>query len=112
VLGDGFGDVWDRIMQRLDETEDQMKMEDIPLDWYSTLLNGSAAGTKDENGITGADLRNFNSLPAAIQTAVASGASSGVSGIKVTLDGAAVGRLVAPYVSEIIGSQIVAARNQ
>lgn len=112
ALGDGFGDVWDRILQRLDETEDQMEMEDIPLDWYSTLLNGSAAGTKDENGITGADLRNFNSLPAAIQTAVASGASSGVSGIKVTLDGATVGRLVAPYVSEIIGSQIVAARNQ
>ena len=46
-----------------------------------------------------------------MQSAVASGAASGVSGIKVTLDGTTVGRLVAPVVSEIIGGQIVAARN-
>ena len=112
VLGDGFGDVWDRIMQKLDETEDQTSLEDLPLDWYTSLTGGSGADTKNENGITGADLRNFNGLPALMQSAVASGAASGVSGIKVTLDGTTVGRLVAPVVSEIIGGQIVAARNQ
>ena len=111
VLGDGFGDVWDRIMQKLDETEDQTSLEDLPLDWYTSLTGGSGADTKNENGITGADLRNFNGLPALMQSAVASGAASGVGNIKVTLDGTTVGRLVAPVVSEIIGGQIVAARN-
>lgn len=111
ALGDDFDAVWDRILQRLDETEDQNELEDLPYDWWMTTTGGNGTETKNENGITGADLRNFNGLPAAIQTAAASGVSSGVSGIKVTLDGATVGRLVAPYVSEIIGSQIVAARN-
>lgn len=111
VLGDDFDAVWDRILQRLDETENQNELEDLPYDWWMTTTGGNATETKNENGITGADLRNFNGLPAAIQTAVASGASSGVSGIKVTLDGATVGRLVAPYVSEIIGAQIISARN-
>ena len=111
ALGDGFSEVWDRILQKLDETENQNELEDLPYDWWMTTTGGSATETKNENGITGADLRNFNGLPAAIQAAAASGVSSGVSGIKVTLDGATVGRLVAPYVSEIIGSQIVAARN-
>ena len=112
ALGDDFDAVWDRIQQRLDETENQNELEDLPYDWWMTTTGGNATETKNENGITGADLRNFNGLPAAIQGAAASGVASGVSGIKVTLDGQTVGRLVAPYVSEIIGSQIVAARNQ
>lgn len=111
VFGDDFADVFYRITEKLNEMDNPTQLEDLPYDWWMATTGGNATETKNENGITGADLRNFNGLPAAIQGAAASGVASGVSGIKVTLDGATVGRLVAPYVSEIIGAQIISARN-
>ena len=55
--------------------------------------------------VGGMDLRKFNGLPSELQTAVQRGAASGVSGIRVQMDGATVGRLVAPTVSAWIGER-------
>ena len=107
VFGDDFGDVWDRIIQKLDETKDQTKLEDLPEDWYRTTGNWGGSGTANENGITSTDLQGFRGLPANIQVAVQKGAAAGVSGIKVNLDGRTVGELVAPYVSAAIARDIV-----
>ena len=55
--------------------------------------------------VGGMDLRKFNGLPSELQAAVQRGAASGVSGIRVQMDGATVGRLVAPTVSAWIGER-------
>ena len=44
---------------------------------------------------------------AAVQAGASAGSAAGVSGIQVLLDGAAVGRLVAPYVSQTIARDII-----
>ena len=106
VFGDDFGNVWDSIIAKLDEMgEKQLKMEDIPQSWWLNGDQWSNTG-KEQDGITSGDLANFNSLPGQIQKATKEGAAAGVSGIKVTMDGATVGRLVAPYVSQIIARDI------
>ena len=107
TFGDDFGDVWDRIIQKLDETKDQTNLEDLPEDWYRTTGSWGNTGIANENGITSTDLQGFRGLPANIQTAVQKGAAAGVSGIKVNLDGRTVGELVAPYVSVAIARDIV-----
>ena len=102
TLGEDFGAVWDSIMSKLDELgEKQMGMEDLPADWWSNVMNGGNTG-----GLKSEDLSGFRSLPGQMRAAVASGAATGVSGIRVQMDGATVGRLVAPYVSAIIAADI------
>lgn len=61
-----------------------------------------------QDGITGADLRNFQGLPGLIAAAAQNGVAAGVSGLRVEMDGATVGWLVAPYVSEMIARDITA----
>ena len=107
VFGDDFGDVWDRIIQKLDETENQAKLEDLPEDWWRTTgswgeSGSGSGGTADENGITSSDLQGFRGLPAQMQSAV----QKGVSGMKVEIDGQTAGRILAPYVSEEIAKSI------
>ena len=102
VFGEQAGDVFDRIIQKLDELDDQTKLEDIPEDWYRTTGNWNDTG----DSITGSDLRNFRGLPANMAAAVQKGAAAGVAGIQVRLDGRTVGELVAPYVSAVIARDI------
>ena len=108
VFGDGFGDVWDRIIQKLDETEDQTKLEDIPMDWWMSLggWNSGSTGGED-NGVTGADLEGFRGLPANMEAAARKGVAAGVKGLRVEIDGQAAGRILAPYVSQEIARSIV-----
>jgi hypothetical protein len=61
----------------------------VPADWWKNLL-------------TSDDISFFRSLPEQMTTAVA----AGVSGIQVVLDGASVGYMVAPYVSQQIARSI------
>ena len=103
VFGDKAGEVFDRIIQKLDEMDDQTKLEDIPEDWWRTTGNWNDTG----DNITGSDLRTFRGLPASMQSAVQRGAAAGVAGIQVRLDGRAVGEMVAPYVSTSIARDIV-----
>ena len=73
----------------------------------TTQEETNEVNTKNSNNaISGDDLQAFTSLPESLQTAVKTGAAAGVSGIQVTLDGAVVGSLVAPYVSQAIASNI------
>lgn len=114
VLGDSFGAFWDTFVEKT-EGLDTSGMEDIPADWYTNLstdltdavaqmkVNTEASKTASEK-IASADFKKFNGLPADLQRAAQAGTAAGVSGIKVYMDGATVGRLVAPYVSAIIAN--------
>lgn len=102
MLGDSFGDLWDRIVQGLDETEDQHALEDIPAGWYKDILDSLDFGEQN-GGVTSEDISGLRGLPALIEAAAQNGTASGVSGIQVTLDGYRVGQLVAPYVSTTLG---------
>ena len=104
VLGEGFGDVWDQLISKLDETEKQEDLEDIPAGWYKDILDSLDFG--EQNGVTSEDISGLRGLPALIQAAAESGTASGVSGISVNLDGYRVGQLVAPYVSRELGGMI------
>ena len=104
ILGDSFGDVIEKMIQEMDKNPNWMKEGDIPLSWWNGAMNpanwngGNNNGAMNQNGITSSDLQSFQKLPSGMQRAVEAGARAGVSGIRVDLDGAAVGRLVAPYV--------------
>ena len=116
VLGDKFTDFWDTFVEKT-EGMDTSDMEDIPADWYSNLsadLSDAVAQMKvnteasraSSDKIASADFKRFNGLPVEIQRAAQAGTAAGVSGIKVYMDGSAVGRLVAPYVSAIIANAV------
>ena len=116
VLGDKFTDFWDTFVEKT-EGMDTSDMEDIPADWYSNLsadlsdavaqmkVNTDASRTSSDK-IASADFKRFNGLPVEIQRAAQAGTAAGVSGIKVYMDGSAVGRLVAPHVSAIIANAV------
>jgi hypothetical protein len=98
---DGLNRLVDAITELTNE-ENWRSREDLP-DWLWTdagLWNGQ------QNGITSNDLQGFRGLPGQMSAAVNSGVRTGISGIKVSLDGSTVGRLVAPYVSEYIARDI------
>ena len=79
---------------------DEWSMEEILQD--IERRNNNKNGADSGEGITNENLSAFNALPTNMTKAVA----KGVSGIRVYLDGQTVGRLVAPYVSQEIASQI------
>lgn len=108
VFGERQGDVMEAILQKLEQQEDQTKLDDIPMDWWMSLggwNSGSTGG--DDNGVTSADLEGFRGLPANLQTAAQKGVAAGVKGLRVEIDGQAAGRILAPYVSQEIARSIV-----
>ena len=120
VLGDEFGAFWDSFLEK-SEGKDLSGMEDLPTDWY-TSISGAADMMTDAvadlkanvesnktvaDTVAGMDIKRFNGLPAELQLAAQRGTASGVSGIRVYLDGATVGRLVAPYVGAALGQSAV-----
>ena len=99
VLGDGWGDVYDQIMQHLDETENAGDMEDIPQGWYGSMLDSMQLDQQTNQGLQ----KSIDGLSKTdFEGAVRRGASEGMGNVRVYLDGYAVGNLVAPYVSEAI----------
>ena len=107
VFGDDWGDVYDRIIQKLDEMDNQMDLEDIPEDWWRTTgswnQNGGVTG---ENGVTSKDLAGLQSLPGNVESASERGVKKGISGLRVEIDGQAAGRILAPYVSREIAKEM------
>ena len=101
---EGNEDTFNKMTDMLDELwtwletngQDPGELNDLPANWWR---NGGA----DENGITVQDMANFNSMPD--KTAAAVGKA--VGGIRVDMDGYSVGRLIAPYVSQIIARDMV-----
>lgn len=104
TFGDRFGEVWDRLLQKLDEMEDETQLQDIPEDWWRTT--GSWSGASDDNGVTSEDLASFRGLPSSLQQAAKKGVADGVKGLRVEIDGRTAGRILAPYVSEEIAASI------
>lgn len=99
-----LNDMMDRLMTELDKNGEDLnddKWRDLPAEWW---LN---AGANQQNGVTSEDLAGLRNLPAQIQRATQAGAANGVSGIRVNLDGRAVGELVAPYVSRAIARDLI-----
>lgn len=88
---------------------DGWNLEDLPANWWLLDPGAWQAGSSGQTGnnITSSDLQSFRGLPAGILEATRAGAAAGVSGIRVTLDGVTVGRLVAPYVSESIARDVI-----
>ena len=76
---------------------------DIPASWWQNPA-GDAGNTGD--GISSSDLAGFRGLPANLKSAAQSGVAAGIRGLRVEIDGHAAGRILAPYVSAEIASQI------
>lgn len=93
-LFDKINDLMDELTQA-DRPDDWWTIEDLPANWW-------LHGNDNDDGITNENLSRFNSLPGEMKKAV----KEGVSGIRVTLDGRAVGALVAEYVSAAIAENI------
>ena len=93
-LFDKLNDMMDELTQA-DRPDDWWTIEDLPANWW-------LHGNDNDDGITNENLSRFNNLPGEMKKAV----KEGVSGIRVTLDGRAVGNIVAEYVSEAIAQQI------
>ena len=101
---DRLNSMMDKLMENLDAGGADLtdkRWKDLPSEWWQNL------GSKLDNGVTSEDLSSFRGLPAGMQKAVQAGAAAGVSGIRVNLDGRAVGELVAPYVSTMIAHSVV-----
>lgn len=101
----GFESTFDELNKRMDEyafdthPDTWQEMEDIPQEIFGGMEGfNSGAASLDNASAT------LQGLPAGILAAV----RAGVSNIVVTLDGSAVGGLVSPYVSTIIGRQMIA----
>ena len=123
VFGEDFGTVMDSLLHRLDEYgEAQMFLKDLPAEWLggSDILTnaireamfnsgaGPVSGTWAQltggEQLTGSDLREFRGLPGQMQDRVQLGVQRGISGLRVTIDGYAAGRILAPYVAEALAS--------
>lgn len=127
----GNTELFDALNEKMDEfvtsfpDDSWTNQEDIPAEWFQQsgedmgagvdLMNDAVAQMKTnvESGktvaekVAGMDIKRFNGLPAELQLAAQRGTASGVSGIRVYLDGATVGRLVAPYVGAALGQSAV-----
>lgn len=82
------------LMEMKQKDNEFSSLEDLPAEWWT--------GTGSGNSLTSDDISGFRSVPGLMKAAV----KEGVSGIRVSLDGRAVGSLVAPYVSEMIARDI------
>lgn len=80
------------------------------VDRMSEVAGEMSTATTNQTNATNemsAAAKNMTGLPELVKAAVQTGAQAGVSGIKVLLDGQAVGTLVAGYVSEAVAASII-----
>ena len=92
---------FDRLMGLIEELWTKKEdYPDLPSWWFSDPDNGGA------EGLTSDDVSGFKGLPGQIMQAAKAGTAAGVSGIRVYMDGVAVGHLVAPTVSQDIAAAV------
>jgi len=77
-----------------------------PDDFYSTVMDALSWQDTGDEGLTSEDVSGFAALPEQIKQYAKSGIAEGAAGLSITMDGYAVGQVTAPYVSQILGSQI------
>lgn len=101
----GQENLYDAISDLVDQLQTEEGWEnqtDLPASWWQDVVGRG----NNPNQITSGDLNNMNNTLSGLGRAVQIGAANGVSGIRVYMDGQAVGRLVTPYVSEYIAAMI------
>jgi len=96
---DRLNDMMEKLWNSMDSNGadfNDPRWQDLPSSWWMNP-NG------EQNTLTSDDISGFRTLPGQMAKAV----QSGVSGIRVTMDGQVVGQLVAPYVSQLIAAEIM-----
>ena len=97
-------DIYQKKVEEQTQNQDNMDTATLMSDAVAEMkVNTQSTKTASET-VAGMDIKKFNGLPAELQTAAQRGTAAGVSGIRVYLDGATVGRLVAPYVNASFGA--------
>ena len=81
-------------------------IEDLPAQWFDDILDAVTWESNGEDGLTSEDVSGFAALPEQIKKFAKAGIVEGASGLSITMDGYSVGKVTAPYVSQIIGSQM------
>lgn len=99
--------------QRNNEDNSVYGVEDLPQElWDAGDQIGSVVGETLQNMTGGAalpsggDIQAFRAVPGQMESAVRAAIASGMSGIRVTMDGATVGALILPYINSGLGSLI------
>ena len=113
---EAFGELLDAIdlwEQRNNEDNSVYGVEDLPKElWDAGDQIGSAVGETLQNMTGGAalpsggDIQAFKAVPGQMENAVRTAIASGMSGIRVTMDGATVGALILPYINTGLGSLV------
>ena len=104
VLGEGWGDVYDQLIQKLDEERNPGKLEDIPQGWYSTMLDTMGL----EQQTSGELKKSIDGLAKTdMEGAAARGVANGMRNVRVIMDGESVGRLVTPWVSQFMARDLI-----
>jgi len=107
VFGDDFADTFYNISERLNElSESDGYPEDLPADWWMDADSWKTGGSANENGVTSKDVESLASALGNVSGDARAGVREGIAGLKVTMDGQTVGRIVAPYVSQYIARDI------
>ncbi len=90
---DGLFDQLNDMMDRLYQTNDNpSEIGDLPASFWENLTSSET--------LKKSDVAAFNKVPEDMATAVEGAVLSGMSGIKVEMDGQVVGTLIAPYVNQ------------
>ena len=94
----------------LDKVEDLAwindTIEDLPAQWFDDVLDAVSWEENSGDQLTSEDVSGFAALPNQIKEFAKAGIVEGASGLSITMDGYLVGQVTAPYVSQIIGSQM------
>ena len=103
------------VLDRMYDLTDQdgwQKLENLPDTWdldgrIIRAMEARPEITSPGGGNGGGGMpEEWQGLPGDMQTAAKAGVAAGIKGIRVTLDGRTVGRMVAPYVSEEIARDL------
>lgn len=83
--------------------ESGMGTEDTLNDAVNEMKMNTSGSKQAVDKVANMDLKKFNGLPSEMQAAVMRGAAQGVGNMRVEIDGASAGRVLAPYVNTYMG---------
>lgn len=81
-------------------------IEDLPAQWFDDVLDAVSWEENSGDQLSSEDVSGFAALPEQIKQFAKAGIVEGASGLSITMDGYSVGQVTAPYVSQIIASQM------
>ena len=108
----GNEDLLDRLNDAIDEwfegfeDHEYLDTENLLSDAISEMKVNTAAAKTAAESVSTMDLKRFNAVPGNVEASAERGVRSGISGLRVTIDGETAGRILAPYVSQYIARAI------